>query len=143
MKRRGFLKFFGGAVAAAPAMASQAAASGSRLLAGLPLLPTDLKIDGSGINSAVSADTGVRWDSMSGQKKRLAKLLTRALGLHDHERKRHHIYAIDPDIAVLRSVALHRKMAMQREREYWRDYHGEIADLEAAILYGDHDGDNE
>lgn len=112
MKRRGFLGFIGGAAVAAPSMAKQAVAAtlGDRALG---------YVSGGfgGIPSETLSLDGPQQPDMAEQ---LAKLVGRTMAQHREEIAKVHVHQFDPDIAEYRAVRLQSKIAMQRERDYWR-----------------------
>jgi hypothetical protein len=64
---------------------------------------------------------------------RLAKLGVRTAAQHAFHMRRQNVHVLDPDLAGNRSMALHAKIRLQREREYWRSINGERGYLEAQI----------
>lgn len=117
MKRRGFLGLLGGAAVAGPGMAKQAI--------------SDLSI-GNVLKEAGIAQGGVfstLGDTVAGAsaaaegdwlQRELAKVLGLTAAQHAKEMREMSVVALDPDIASYRAVALHRKISLQRERDYWR-----------------------
>lgn len=114
MKRRGFLGFMGGALAAGPSMAKQAAV-GIESLA-LPTIPyPEEAIEGWGGPAGLS--TGEH-DHLKWMRDRIAGLT----GMSAEERRDRmetmSVTQFDPDIAVNRSMALHAKVREQKRRNF-------------------------
>ncbi len=132
MKRRGFLGFLAGGAVAGPGMAKQAAAA---TLADLNVAALAGGIAGE--DSYYGGSTGAIKSGRSSSgwaKVELAKLLTRTSEQHAHFKRRLRVHTLDPDLASYRSIALHQKIAMQRERNYARNLRDEIDNLQAHIL---------
>lgn len=128
MKRRGFLGLLGGAAVAGPGMAKQAVAAGLGDLM-LPGVGSGALAFGMGAPPmAASQSAGGNW-----AVGRLSKLVLRTAAQHEFHMKRQYVSSLDPDLAVNRSMALHMKVRLQREREYWRNIEGERGWLEAQI----------
>lgn len=119
MKRRGFLGFMGGAVAAGPGMAKQAAA---QTLADLSIV--------DGINPAPPLSYYGEFpprqaDWAIPRLGKFKELLKSAESL-----KRKHmktpVPALDPDLANMRSISLGSKIRMQRDRNFkhWLENEG-------------------
>lgn len=127
MKRRAFLGFLGGAVASGPAAAKTAA---QMTLADLSPGPTAYLSNSLG-ESAQAPDDG-EW-----RVARATDRLKQILGMTDTARamakKRHYISALDPGIASLRSVTLHRKIEMSRAVDFERQQHNEKTYLEGFL----------
>lgn len=122
MKRRGFLGFLGGAVAAGPAMARQAAVGIESLV--IPSIPWEAPLEpltGSGIQSA----SGQPWDEGAYLKDRIAQLV----GMTDAERRERiastYVTSFDPDLATNRSFSLSAKVSMQKRRNFERQHERE------------------
>lgn len=126
MKRRGFLGFLGGAVAAGPSMAKQAVAEVASLSIpnGLPTLP-DFGFEKS-VGYPVS-DSG-EWEVLG-----LAELVGLTREQHAERMRGGRVHMLDPDIQSWRSISLSAKIQIQRERTYWRDYHNRKTFLERAV----------
>lgn len=129
MKRRGFLGFMGGAVAAGPGMARQAAAQtlGS-------LSTGDFVSIGAPMYGGAVSDPGYAIHRLGQFKKFLESaeaLRRRRLGTS--------VNILDPDLAQMRSFSLSAKIRMQRERNFqeWLDH--ESSWLQRAISGQDND----
>jgi hypothetical protein len=88
--------------------------------------------NGLGSAGAISTASGqlVGSDSLVGQ---LAKLTTRTASEHARRQREQYINALDPDLAVYRSFALHAKISIQRKRDYWRGVENEKSWLQRRI----------
>jgi len=111
MKRRSFLKGLVGGAVAAPATAKEAidAAASELSLGASPLTNSGLGPIGSGPQEA----TNTVW-----AKDDLRRILKLTPDQHRKRMKRAHISALDPNVASLRSVALHRKIAITKRLVY-------------------------
>jgi len=129
MKRRGFLGFLGGAAIAGPSMAKQAVAATvadlnlAGLSGGIPVPDYD-----GPVGQAIGGSGAKEWAVA-----RLAKLAIRTAEQHDYHRRSVRPNMLDPDIASYRSIALHQKIRMQRDRDYVRGLEQERASLQGAI----------
>ena len=127
MKRRGFLGFLGGAAVAGPGMVKEAAA---QTLA-------DLSVSGVGGSLVGGLGYGVPSAQQTSMAPwaadRLAKLVGRTAAQHAFYKARTEVYKLVPDLAANRSMALHRKIGLQRDRDYERSLEGEHSSLEATI----------
>jgi hypothetical protein len=129
MKRRGFFGLLAGAAVAGPGMVKEAAAASL----------SDLSLPTSILNSLgdLPPQAGFGMASTEGPSMwaagRLAKIIGRTAAQHAYHLKRTGVHALDPDIASYRSIALHRKIRWQQERNYARDIEGERGYLEATI----------
>jgi len=129
MKRRGFLGFLAGGAVAGPGMAKQAAAA---TLADLNVAALAGGIPGE--DQGYGAPFPMPGDQSGWAQMQLAKLLSRTAEQHAHFKRRQRVHTLDPDIASYRSIALHQKIAMQRERDYARNLRDERDNLQAHIL---------
>lgn len=127
MKRRAFFGLLGGAVVAGPQAAKSAA---QMTLADVRLTSAGMGVPGSGYGSSIAATTvsNGSWASDA-----LKRLIGKTAAQVDMEKRRQYVDALDPQIASLRSVALHRKVAMQRDVSYARSQDGEKGYLEGVI----------
>lgn len=127
MKRRSFLKGLVGGAVAAPATAQQAinAAAAELSLKGA-VLPGGAS--GATIGGALPVHSSTQW-----AKDGLKGLLNRSKADHEREKRRMYIETLDPNVASLRSVALHRKINMTRDAMYERSLHSEKDYLQAVI----------
>lgn len=132
MKRRAFLGFLGGAAAAGPSVAKQAASN---------LSLADLAVPYMGVegNSLVGEATKMGGGPKEWAKQSLAQLVGKSAERIAIERRRHGIGGLDPEIASLRSVALHHKIEMSRSIAYERNQRNEKSWLQAQIdgLFGE------
>lgn len=126
MKRRGFLGFMGGALAAGPGMVKEAASMESLRLPNFIGDSLDF-IPGGSYPSEVKQEW--RDDPHSWEREKLARLLRRGKEHHDYFRRQRLVQTLDPDIASYRSIALHRKISMQRDRLYERELEAEKDEL--------------
>lgn len=122
MKRRAFLGFLGGAAAAGPkAMADAAAMSELRMGKSWgPLTPT-------------FAPAVPDVDRLSWQKKALKRLLGMSAQEKEFRRANFTISEIEPEVAVLRSMAFTSKIRRSRDIAFERSQAHEIGWLEARI----------
>ena len=129
MKRRSFLGFLGGAAVAGPSMAKQAVAAtlSDMSVAGLSggLLQQGLAQPVGGYASSVGH---LEWAATQ-----LAKLGMRTAEQHAFHVRRQSVSTLDPDLASYRSMALHQKISIQRQRDYWRSLEHERGYLQATI----------
>jgi hypothetical protein len=125
MKRRSFLKGLVGGAVAAPATAQHA----------INAAAADLSLKGGLLSSGAADIGGAIGDTSSRQweKDRLKGLLKRSKADHEREKRRMYIETLDPNVASLRSVALHRKINMTRDAMYARSLHNEKDYLQAVI----------
>lgn len=125
MKRRGFLGFLAGGAVAAPGMAKQAVASSM----------ADLSLEG--ISGSVVGDGSFGPVAVIGQSdwaaKSLAQIVGRTAQQHEYFKRRTRVDRLDPDLATYRSLALHAKIAMQRDRDYQRHLESERGYFEAVV----------
>lgn len=124
VKRRGFLGLMAGAAAAAPTMAQEAAgqiASGG-LSGGL------VSAGNTGFGQAVLAGASDQW-----ARDELAQLLGKTAAQIAREKRQITVSHFDGDIAAMRSLAWHAKVAMQQEREYERSHSGRRDWLQSVI----------
>lgn len=124
MRRRGFLGFLAGGAVAAPGMAKQAVAASLSDLS----VPSAMAVPPMMMGGVASSASSSAWASSG-----LRKLLGRTAAQHAFHQRRTNVMALDPDLASYRSFALHRKISIQRERQYWRELHSERSWLEATI----------
>lgn len=112
--RRRFLKMFGVGVAAAPL-----AAHG---IVNPTAGATDLRALGVVMEASVPAtpDAYSMDNQTSALTTKLGRLLGRTAEQHAFFKRRMGVYGLDPDLAVNRSMALHMKMSIQRDRNYQR-----------------------
>jgi hypothetical protein len=129
MKRRSFLGFLGGAAVAGPSMAKQAvtATLSDMSLSGV----TSGAANAMGLVSAGYAAPGA--SAADYARGELAKWIGRTAAQHAFHMKQTHVHQLDPDILAWRSIALHEKIRVQREREYWRQFNGQKSWFEAQI----------
>ena len=126
MKRRGFLSFMGGAAVAGPSMAKQAAMSLVDLQ--LPVAASSLADSNFGASVQSTFGMGDHWSIA------LAKHLAKSPERKAWEKAHHQVSALDPDIAAMRSIALHAKIRMQRDRDYERQENRQRDWLEHAVM---------
>lgn len=126
MKRRGFLGFMGGAAVAGPGMVKEAAAKtlADLSLGGIGGFPPSSPYPSGAINSLGQME----WAS-----KELAKLGLRPAAQHAFHKRRTQVHSLDPDLASYRSIALHRKISIQRERQYERELRETKSYFEATV----------
>lgn len=126
MKRRGFLGFLAGGAVAVPGMAKQAVASS---MADLSLEGISGVVAGDGGFGPVAASIGQSdWAAKS-----LAQIVGRTAQQHEYFKRRTRVDRLDPDLATYRSLALHAKIAMQRDRDYQRNLESERGYFEAVV----------
>lgn len=117
MKRRGFLGFMGGAAVAGPAMVKEAAAKAAADLslgkAGMLAGSMGGLAPPGGLGPAVS---GSLIDHLMRGRDMLKKLGAMTASDRARLKRRFDVYALDPDIASYRSIAMHAKIDWQRER---------------------------
>lgn len=120
MKRRAFFGFLGGAAVAGPGAVKRAAAQTLADLnvgagsAGL-YPPEMVEMVGSFDSDIVGGLSEVMQ-----LRRDLAKLMGKSAEQRQREMRQRFVDRLDPDIAALHSVALGRKMDMQRVRDYER-----------------------
>lgn len=129
MKRRGFLGILGGAAVAGPSMAKAALTT----IADTSVVGLSGGVPVPDWGAPGYASPGIPVSDSSWQIGRLAKLIARTAEQHDWHRRRTAVQSLDPDLAVNRSMALHMKIAIQRDRNYARGLEYERSDLEAQI----------
>lgn len=133
MKRRGVLGFLAGGIAAGPSMAKQA-------VAGIEATSVSGLSTGAALANYAGQQTGLvenapfgEYDHLSHLKRRLEELT----GITTEERQDRisnwHVYGLDPDLAVNRSMALWAKVAEQKRREYERNTERERKSLTRQI----------
>ena len=124
MKRRAFLGFLGGAAVAGPQAAKSAA----------EMTMADLRFPGiagnamGSLGGRVASGPDIGW-----AKSQLAKLV--GLGVKEREVKKMRYWSdgLSPDVAVLRSVSLPRKIAMSKDRQFEASLRNERGYLEGVI----------
>lgn len=144
MKRRGFLGFMGGAVAAGPGMAKQAAAAISDLT--LPNHSIE-QLSPYGVKLFRTASVVQSWDtsgvSNSPWLKRMTSFQVFLASPNRLMRRRlkTKVSELDPDIAQMRSIAMVSKIRMQRDRNFDRWLQCE-ANLLQQLIHNDLDGED-
>lgn len=136
MKRRGFLGFMGGAVAAGPSMAKAAVAQASVGMEALSiggvgsgiLYPPEPYYGSVGIQSGGEDYDHGRW---------LTSELKRLSGMSDDERRdrfdRTQVHQLDSDLASMRSYSLSAKINIQRRRNFENGIDREQRDLKRGL----------
>ena len=127
MKRRGFLGLMGGAAVAGPGMAK--AAIEDTFIRG---------VAGGGVNGIIGGAGSLVGQTFGGSGEhwavgQLKQWVGRTPQQHAFHMARHGVHQLDPDLAGYRSFALHRKISLQRERDYWREYNGQKNWLQALV----------
>lgn len=127
MKRRGFLGFLGGGVVAGPGVVKEAAAN----LADLRIGPRKRTKSPFGLwpEEQIRSIDDHSGDKYAWEKKEIEKFARRTKEEHDFYRARTEVFQLDPDIASYRSIALHMKISMQRNRIYTREIERETENL--------------
>ena len=134
MKRRGFLGFLAGGAVAAPAMAQHAVNSIGQASIGIP-------VDAGMLGGFASQATGYAkeaYDTFSPKdhaRTSLLKLVGKSAELIAYEKRQQHVYQIDADIAGMRSLAMHAKIRMQRERN-WQAQQNSQKDYLSRVIDG-------
>lgn len=122
MKRRAFLGFLGGAAVAGPQAAKSAA----------QMTMADLRTPGVTLNAA-----GAMYAPVSTSNRWAADALKRLTGMttivREAKRRRHYVEGISPEVAVLRSVSLPRKIAMSRDIQFEKSLANERSYLNGVI----------
>lgn len=114
MKRRLFLKGLVGGAVAAPVAAKQAMdAAVADLSIGNGLGLTNAATTGSASLGRIAEGSNTGW-AVDGLK----KLAGRTVADHVKAKRGQFVSALDPNVASLRSVALHKKIAMTRDIAY-------------------------
>jgi hypothetical protein len=129
MKRRGFLGFLGGAAVAGPSMAKQAVAA---TLSDMSVVA----LSGGALDQGLSQPVGGYGSSSSHLEwaaSQLAKIGMRTAEQHAYHALRQPVVTLDPDLAGYRSMALHQKLSIQRDRNYWRSLEQERGYLQAMV----------
>jgi hypothetical protein len=129
MKRRGFLKLMGAAPIAAPVMAKEAAAN---MVAELPI--TGAKI---GASLSPSQPGGPPPSNIGWAVKDLRRLFTMSAQELARRKQLTSVHTLDADLASLRSIALWKRVQMQRDRNFERDIANEKSWLQHIIDRGD------
>jgi len=129
MRRRGFLGFLGGAAVAGPSMAKQAVAA---TLSDMSVAALSGGVLDQGLSQPIggfaSTSGHLEWAATQ-----LAKIGMRTAEQHAYHARRQAVVTLDPDLAGYRSMALHQKLSIQRERNYWRGLEHERGYLQATI----------
>lgn len=124
MKRRAFLGFLGGAAVAGPQAAKSAA----------EMTMADLRFPGIAGNAVGALGGPVASGPDRGwAKTQLAKLIGQSAKELEVRKTRYWCDGLSPDVAVLRSVALPRKIAMSKERQFEASLRNERGYLEGVI----------
>ena len=115
MKRRAFLGFLGGAAVAGP--------SAAKSVAEMSLSDLSLRLAGMGVLSGAPEGGGCV-DGAINNRSYAKEALARMMGKTAHQRAKdisgQYVDGLDPEIAGLRSVALHTKVRMTRVSNYER-----------------------
>lgn len=128
MKRRGFLGFAAGAAVSGPAYA-RAAASQMVLSSGSgSILGTGMNYVGGKEGIDVGGYAEDDW-----AQRQLVNLLGKTAAEIAREKRRLTVHVLDGDIAGMRSLAWHAKIAMQQDRDYERSRNDEIFNLREYI----------
>lgn len=120
MKRRGFFGLMGGAVVAGPSMAQQAMTTG---LEGLSIGGVGVPFMDNGANyvgQTTAAGPSETYDPTHWPRKELADFLGLTAEEWAQIRLDTYVSALDPDIAIMRSISLTSKIRMQRDRNFER-----------------------
>ena len=128
MKRRAFFGFLGGAAVAGPSVAKSAA---QMTVSDLNLRQAGVAMLGSGLDAAESQC--VRSDPKTYATKELARFLGKTPTQRAREKADHYVNGLDPEIAVLRSVALPAKIRMTRAVDYERSVRNRKTYLEGIL----------
>lgn len=134
MKRRGFLGFLGGAVAAGPAMAKQAATVGMEAmsLAGVNAAAAGSEIEAS-FAWATAPGNPIAPISPLDPKHWIQQELRELVGMTAEERERRRrctrVHGLDPDLAANRSFSLAAKVRLQRDRNFEREMTGQKEEM--------------
>lgn len=124
MKRRSFLGFLGGAAVAGPQAAKSAA----------QMTMADLGTPGIALNASGFMGGGVSPASQANWAVDALKRLTGMTALaREAKRRRHYVEGISPEVAVLRSVSLPRKIAMSRDIQFEKSLANERGYLNGVI----------
>jgi hypothetical protein len=137
VKRRGFLGFLAGGAVAAPAMAQHAVNSIGQASIGIPI---DAGVLGFASQAAGSGYSNVKeaYDTFSPQdhaRASLLKLVGKSAELIAYEKRQQSVYQVDADIAAMRSLAMHAKVRMQRERN-WQAQQNSQKDYLSRVIDG-------
>ena len=121
MKRRGFFGLMGGAVVAGPTMVKNAAAQGIEALqigaisGGVPF-PGGYGSEGVQLSDGPSPLDPAHW-----MQRELADFLGVSAKELAERRLETSVHALDPDLAVMRSLSLDAKIRIQRDRQFVRE----------------------
>lgn len=132
MKRRGFLGLLGGAAVAGPGMAKEAIGLSATKLpdvsgGGAPFYVNNTDFGGfTGDWGKPNKDSATEY---------LARLMGKTADIIAKEKAAMYIDALDPDIAEMRSIRLHAKIRMQRNRQ-WQRMHDMDKDHLTNIISG-------
>lgn len=134
MKRRGFLGLLGGAAVAGPGMAREAIGMAATQIGGV-----NGGVGGLVANYGAQATTGMNYTgglaepSRNWAAEQLSKLIGKTAAEIAKEKAGIYVHSLDPDLAEMRSIRLHAKMRIQREREWQRMYDREKGHLERMV----------
>lgn len=132
MNRRGLLGFLAGGAVAGPAMVKEAVGAAARMsVAGEGMSLGALVGGGFGQGPAGMLSGGSPSDWA---KEALGRLIGKTAADIAREKLEMHVHTLDGDIASMRSLAWHAKIAMQKDRDYERNHHSERRMLERVIL---------
>ena len=126
MKRRAFFGFLGGAAVAGPSVAKSAA----------QMTLSDLNLRQAGMAGSSGAPMGGMTepaDQKSYAKQALARFMGKTPLQRAREKATHYVDGLDPEVACLRSVALHSKVRMTRAITYERSQLREKTYLEGIL----------
>lgn len=123
MKRRGFFGLMGGAVVAGPSMAKAAATQGLEALqlgpvGGMPFPPSAGYTTGA---YPENSDGPSPLDPEHWMQRELSDFLGVSARELAERRLETHVHALDPDLAVMRSLSLDAKIRIQRDRQFTRE----------------------
>ena len=133
MKRRGFLGFLAGGAVAAPALAQQAVNSIGQVSIGVPVDVGSNYVSGALHAGKGLFDPGPNRSPVDQARHQLTKLAGRSAARIAWEKQQIGVHVLDADIASMRSLAMHAKIRMQRERQWQRSQQERKSYLERVI----------